>query len=160
MGWLLTGIRTRTKFSTMRTANFIRSLMALLPFAVVGFLLATGVAMAHDGHVRSGDLPKVSSQSTAAADGSRDLGILDVSLSGEQSVLPGHDDRGSAPCSEDQSDGHGSGTCCIVACHAALAVLLFDPIASPELPGSPIPGLADRLGEQSGDRTERPPKRS
>jgi len=134
--------------------------MVLLSLAVVGFLLSTGVAKAHDGHVKNGDLPKASFQSTAPADGSRDLGILEGSLSGEFSVQLGHDDGGSAPCSEDQSAGHGSGACCIVACHAALAVLLFDPIASPELPSSPIPALASKLGEQSGDRTERPPKLS
>lgn len=144
----------------MRTANFIRSLVALLSLAVVGILLATGAATAHDGHVQNGDLSKVSLESTAPTNGSRDLGTLNVPLSAEFKVQPGHDDGGSPPCSEDQSADHGAGTCCIVACHAALAVQLFDPLGSPDLPSSPIPGLTNKLGEQSGDRTERPPKLS
>lgn len=153
-------MRARAIFSIMRRANLICRLAGALSLAVMGFVLATGAAVAHDGHVPKGDQPNASAQTTRTADPLRDLGTSEVLASSEFSMQADHDGHSSAPCSKDRSAGHASGNCCTVACHAALAAPPLDPVGSFMLPSSRIVGLADMLVGRLGDRTERPPKLS
>lgn len=151
-------MRARAIFSIMRRANFICRVAGALSLAVMGFVLATGAAAAHDGHVPKGDQLNASAQTTQTADPLPDLGISEVLASSELSMRAAHDGHSSAPCSKDRSAGHASGNCCTVACHAALAAPYLDPVGSLVLPSSRIVGLADMLVGRLGDRTERPPK--
>lgn len=151
-------MRARAIFSIMRRANLICRLAGALSLAVMGFVLATGAAAAHDGHVPKGDQLDASAQTTQAADPLRDLGISEVLASSELSMQADHDGHSSVPGSNGRSAGHVSGTCCTIACHAALAAPPVDPVGSFVLPSSRIVGLTGMLAGRSGDRTERPPK--
>lgn len=156
----LTRIRARAIFSIMRRVDFICRLVGALSLAVMGFMLATGAAAAHDRHVPRGDQPSASAQTTQAANPLRDLGVSEVLASSELSMQADHDGHSSVPCSKNRSAGHISGNCCTVACHAALATPHVDPAGSFVLPSSRIIGLTVMLVGRSGDPTERPPKLS
>lgn len=153
-------MRARAIFLIMRRANFICRLAGALSLAVMGFVLATGAAAAHDVHVPKGDQSNPSAQTAQTADPLRDLGTSEVLASSELSMQADHNGNSSVPCSKERSAGHASGNCCTVACHAALAALHLDPVGSLVLPSSRIVGLTGILVGRSGDRTERPPKLS
>jgi|LNFM01.1.fsa_nt_gb hypothetical protein len=153
-------MRARAIFLIMRRANFICRLAGALSLAVMGFVLATGAAAAHDVHVPKGDQSNPSAQTAQTADPLRDLGTSEVLASSELSMQADHNGNSSVPCSKERSAGHASGNCCTVACHAALAAPHLDPVGSLVLPSSRIVGLADMLVGRLGDRTERPPKLS
>jgi hypothetical protein len=151
-------METRAIFPAMRCVNLICRFVGALSLTVVGFLLVTGTAAAHDGHVAKGDQPKASAQRTGSAGDVRHLRIADVLPLSELLVQAGGDDHESVPCSKGRSAGHVSGNCCTVACHGALAASPADPMGSLMMPGSHVVGLTGMLKGRSGHRTERPPK--
>jgi len=141
----------------MRRVNLICRLAGALSLAVMGFVLAAGAAAAHDGRMLNGNQPQAYVQTAESPQHLRDLGFSEVP---ELSVQADQDVQDSVPCSKNHTAGHVSGSCCTVACHAALAAPYVDPVGSFVLPSSRIVGLAGVLVGRSGDRTERPPKLS
>ena len=150
-------------FDTMIVSSLIRSITRVLSLALMGLVVAAGAAFAHEGYRPAVvDVQRVAVQADHtvghAAYRSSDVA---TALQTTVSVEPphaAHSAAGDVPCSEDRADGHGAGTCCTMACHAALPALLVGPVGSQSLPGLRVTGLTNMLVGRSSDRAERPPR--
>jgi hypothetical protein len=154
----LTRMGVRAIFSPMFRTNLVYRLMRVLLLAAAGFVLAAGGAAVHEGRIATDTQERhASMQVTSATHHARDSAASE--LPADLAVHVDHQRETSVPCSEGRAGGHPSGTCCTVACHAALAAPPIGLLGSSELSVSRIVALADMLEGRSNDRTERPPKR-
>lgn len=137
----------------MREANLIRMLTQVVSLAMVALAFMVGSAFAHGSH------DQVATQIQA-----NDVEWHESSASGtSRSVMmpAGGAGPGDILCSnEHQKTGSASGSCCTIACHAALAAPAIEPLGAHEPPSVRIVGLIDMLEGRSSDRTERPPRLS
>lgn len=151
----------RAIFLIMRETALFKMLAQIVPLAIMALALAGGSAFAHGGHAAAHDHAVAQVQ---AADVERQpmgealtAGMSD-SITALQANDPGHAaDQGGMPCSGDHQKGD-SGTCCTIACHAALTAPIVEPLGALEPPSVRVVGLADMLEGRSSDCTERPPK--
>ena len=148
-------MQARAIFAAMRRTNPVRLLARALSLAAVGFVLAAGAAAAHERHVAADAQERHAVMPVASSTHHSDVAS---ELPADMAVRADHDSPGSAPCSEERSGRHLSGTCCTVACHAALDAPPIGFVGSPELANPRIVALVDMLEGQSSDRAERPPK--
>jgi hypothetical protein len=125
--------------------------------AAVGFVVAAGAAAAHEGYVPTDPHGRHASTPVASVTLHSD-DYAASELPADVVVQGDHNNQNSAPCSEDRAGGHASGTCCTVACHAALAAPPIGLGGSPELASSRIVAFVGMLEGRSSDRAERPPK--
>lgn len=147
----------------MRVDHLIGFFTRVLSLALMGFVVASGAAFAHEAYGPSGvDVQRTVAHAHHKAgpvvDRSSDVATADqpaISVATRHAV---HGTSSEAPCSEDRAGGHGKGTCCTMACHAALPTPLIDPVGSHGLHGLRVPGLTNMLVGRSSDRTERPPR--
>ena len=148
---------------TMTINSLIRSITRVLALALMGLVVAAGAALAHEGYrLAVVDVQRVAVHADHAV-GHAAYRSSDVAtaLQATMSVAPlnaAHSAAGDVPCSEDRADGHGAGTCCTMACHAALPASPVGPVGSQALPGLRVAGLTNMLVGRSGDRAERPPR--
>jgi hypothetical protein len=163
----------------MRLCDPIASLMRAALLALLGLALSAGVAAAHGGHKAPragaavpavGDVRQTAAHPDAGhhATGHHAAGHLDAERDelavSELSWIDGptghdHANRDGLPCrSSGEGAGHFSGSCCTVACHAALTSAGVLPPVPPEPPHRCVATLADTLEGRSSDRAERPPR--
>lgn len=154
----LTSTRAQAIFAAMRWTDPIWTLVRTLSFAVVGSVLVTSAASAHDGRAQDRTLQLIAvAQASFAQDG---RGVASMPAVADPSMRVDCDEGGAGiPCSEDGPAAHMSGSCCNIACHAALTAPTIEDPGADELGGSHLPVFADMLVGQPGARTERPPKR-
>lgn len=174
-------------FAPMRWTNPVRLLLRALALAAVGFVLAAGAAAAHERYIaahaqeRHSVMQMVSpghhSDGYARPELPSDMAVQtgntvrflayrsgDVALALHEATLavePGHSTHSAAsdaPCSENRADGDISGSCCTMACHAALPTSRFGPPGNQRLSGLRVAGLTNMLVGRSNDRAERPPR--
>lgn len=165
----LTRIIARAIFLAMRRIGPSTLIARALFVALLGFFFASGSAFAHSaftpsalahpavilGGVPVGDWPSEEVEATAAQS-SRDAELTKALTS--QAAF-GQADASSAPCSDDQPGGlHHAGSCCNVACHAALAAPIVESAGVGDPAGRDIASLSDMLVGRPHDRTERPPR--
>lgn len=150
-------MRARAIFAAMRRTNPVRLLARALALAAVGFVFAAGAAAAHERHIAT-DAQERHAVMPAASSTHHSDDYAASELPADMAVQADHDSQGSAPCSEDRAGGHPSGTCCTVACHAALAAPPIGFVRSSELANPRIVAFDDMLEGRSSDRAERPPK--
>lgn len=152
----LTSTRAQAIFALMRWIDPIWTLVRALSLAVVGFVLITSAASAHEGRAQNRiHLHAAVNQTTQLAQDGRAVTNTPV-----LAVQADCDEGGAGiPCSEDGPAAHMSGSCCNIACHGALAAATIEDPGAYEPSGSSLAGLTDLLVGRAGDRTERPPKR-
>ena len=141
----------------MREANIIRMLTQVVSLAMVALALTVGSAFAHGNHdqvatqLQANDTERQPGDESSASGTSGSVMVMQADGAGP----------GDMPCSDDhQKTGSASGTCCTMACHAALAAMTIEPLGAHEPPSVRVVGLADMLEGRSGDRAERPPRLS
>jgi hypothetical protein len=133
-----------------------------LSLAVVGFVMVTSAAFAHDGRAQTYihqplAVIAVVQTVTSTQDGH---GVTSMPVLAGYSEQVDCDEGGAGiPCSEDGPAAHMSGSCCNIACHAALVVLTIQDLGADELGGSRLAAFAGMLVGRPGDLAERPPKR-
>lgn len=156
----LTRTRARAIFVMMWWTDPIWSLVRALSVAVVGFVMVAGAASAHEqrAHSRIHHPMEVVHETDSVE---RSHGVMNMPVLTDLSVRADCEEGGAGiPCSEDGPGAHMVGSCCTIACHAAVATALVGPLSDTELPGSIVAGLAGALAGRPSDRTERPPKRA
>jgi len=117
--------------------------------------MLAGTAVAHEGHTASGER-RAQIQAPSSTHQTYDQEASE--LPSNAAVLQADRQSGSVPCSDDRAAGHASGTCCTIACHAALATPPVEPARTREHPKTRVALLTGMLEGRSGDRAERPPK--
>lgn len=143
----------------MRWIDPIWTLVRALSLAVVGFVMATSAVSAHEGRAQSRIYQHAAVVKTTelAPDG---YGVTNAPVLAGYGVRADCDEGGAGiPCSEDRPAAHMSGTCCNIACHAALAAPTIEDLGADQPGDSRLAALTDMLVGRAGDRTERPPKR-
>lgn len=152
----LTTTRAQAIFALMRWIDPIWMLVRALSLAVVGFVLMTSAASAHEGRSQNRIYQHAAVVKTTqlAQDGRA------VTNTPVLAVQADCDEGGAGiPCSEHGPAAHMSGSCCNIACHAALAAPTIEGPGADERGGSRLAAFADMLVGQPRARTERPPKR-
>lgn len=153
---MLTRIRVKAIFDSMRKSNPIRLLLQALVLAAVGFAMSAGSAFAHGGGAAAHDRPQARAAATHA---DHERGRAGDAVSYVDFLQTDNTGVTSGPCGGETSRHMAGESCCSIACHAALAVPAVDSLGACDLPGAGIE-LADLLQGRSSDRTERPPKLS
>lgn len=156
---ILTSTRAQAIFAVMRWIDPIWMLTRALSLAVVGFVLVTSTASAHEGRAQNRiHLHAAVIQTTQLAQDGH--AVTNTPVLAGYAVQVDCDEGGAGiPCSEDGPAAHMSGSCCNIACHAALAAPAIKDGGANELGGSRLAAFTDMLVGQLGARTERPPKR-
>jgi len=122
--------------------------------ALAAWVLTAGVASAHGGHAGMDTRSPSEAVSSLPASQHRDLTAGSTELAeGNEAFV----DRGEDSCPTGNPAKH-AGSCCAVACHAAMAAPAIDPWIGPRAVSSLISGLNDMLEGRYGDRSERPPR--
>jgi hypothetical protein len=145
----------------MRGANIIRMLTQVMSLAMVTLALMAGSSFAHGGPAASHDHAAMQVQAQAAEQQPGDsAAAVATSLPATAIQNAVKASAGETPCSNDHRSGSDSEGCCTIACHAALAAPIIEPLGAHEPASVRIVALADMLEGRSGDRTERPPRLS
>lgn len=155
----LISTRAQANIALMRSIDLIWTLVRALSLAVVGFVLMTSAASAHEGRAQNRiHLHAAVSQTTQLAQDRR--AVTNAPVSAGHSVQVDCEGGGAGiPCPEDGPAPHMSGSCCNIACHAALAAATIEDPGAYELSGPSLAGPTDLLVGRADDRTERPPRR-
>ena len=143
-------------FTAMRVRNPFASILRAVLWAAIGLTLSAGMATAHQGHISA--VADGVQASTEVVHRSQAHGTVSDQAQAEDGQQAMSVDHGDLPCSSGGNPGHFSGSCCTVACHAALTVIAPQPFDSHELPLQRVATWIERLEGRSSDRTERPPK--
>jgi len=139
----------------MIAALSLRKLAQAVLLALAAWVLAAGVASAHGGH--AGVYTRSSSESVSslpAASQHKDIAAGRAELAeGNHAFV----ERSEDPCPAGNPAKH-TGSCCTVACHAAMAAPAIDPWIGPRVVSPLFAALSDMLEGRCGDRSERPPR--
>jgi hypothetical protein len=138
----------------MRRTDPLGHVVRVIVLAVLGFVIASGTALAHGGtSPASAERSHVQTSTDRQAQHGQPITTLAMIASPlEQAAHSGE------PCSDRQPGGHAGDGCCNVACHAALATPLSSAGSTHALASQYVGSLSDMLVGRFGDRTERPPK--
>jgi len=143
-------------FAAMFRTHPFFGVARVLLLAAAGLVLAVGTAFAHERHVATNTTENYAISVSSAAHFSG--GYAPSESPEELAVQAEPASHSSTPCSDDRAGGHFSGTCCTIACHAALTAPSIGLVGSPELPSPHVVAFVGILEGLSSDRTERPPK--
>lgn len=152
-----------SEFVKMSIFHLIGFFTRVLLLAAMGFIVTSGAAFAHEAYGPFGvdvqrTVAHASHKAGRNAYQSSEVATADHAAISAATQNAVYGVSGEAPCSEDRAGGHGAGTCCTMACHAALPPPLIDAVGSHGLPGLRVAGLTDMLVGRSSDRAERPPR--
>ena len=145
-------------FSAMRIRNPFASILRAVLLAVIGLALSAGMATAHQGHISPAAEGVLASTEVVHSSQAHNPRTVSGQARAEDDQQAMSVDHGDLPCSSGGNPGHFSGSCCTVACHAALTAIAPQPFGSHELPLQRVATWIERLEGRSSDRTERPPK--
>jgi hypothetical protein len=156
-------MRGRAISLIMREIASFRLLARIVSLAMMGLALTVGSALAHGGpaavhdqavtQVQAPDMKRQPGGESSMTDTSDSIAAMQANDADHAA------DQGGMPCSGNpHGAGSASGSCCTIACHAALATPYIEPLGALEPPSVRVVGLADMLEGRSSDRTERPPK--
>lgn len=150
----LTTMIAEAILSAMRRIDPLGHVVRVVVLAVLGFVIASGTALAHGGTSPvSAERSHVQTSTDRQAQHGQPITNLAMIASPlEQAAHSGE------PCSDRQPGGHAGDGCCNVACHAALATPLSSASSTHASASQYAGSLSDMLVGRSGDRTERPPK--
>lgn len=141
----------------MLRANFVPLFVRVLLLAAAGISLDLGAASAHERHASIEYNPfKQAAFAPSPLPANIACKHSEISAENPDQILP----YASTPCSEENPSDDYAGSCCSIACHAALVAPPIELIGSAELLGLRIVELVGRLEGRSRDRAERPPKRN
>lgn len=138
----------------MRRIDPLSHIGRVVLLAVLGFVIASGTALAHGGtSPTSAERSHVQTSTGRHVEHDQPVTTSPTITSPLEQAT--HSDE---PCSDRQPRGHAGDGCCNVACHAALATPLSS-VGSSQASASQYAGsLSDMLVGRSSDRAERPPK--
>lgn len=140
----------------MIAARFLRTLAQAVLLALSAWVLAAGTASAHGTHANADTRIASVAASSLGAHQREDLAALDAELAdGNQAFV----DRDESSCPTGTPANH-MGSCCTIACHAAMPAPAIDPWVGPQTSSSLLVALSDMLEGRCGDRSERPPRLS
>ncbi|MCW5736980.1 MAG: hypothetical protein KIS73_22835 [Enhydrobacter sp.] len=141
----------------MFAALLLRQLARASLLALAAWVLTAGVASAHPGHGAHAGVD--TRHATEAASSRPALALGDPAADRAEPAAANEafarHHEGSCPAGTDA--GH-SGSCCTIACHAAMAPTASEPWIGFRALAPPVAGLSDRLEGRTGDRSERPPR--
>jgi hypothetical protein len=142
-------------FSAMHRTGPIALIVRALLFALVGFVVAPGVALAHGG-AHTADSGRINVRVLAAPEQHAHDGQSTKASTSQR--MSERADASNAPRPGNQRGGHLASGCCNVACHAALAAPFAEPTGVGDRREQCIAGLSDTLVGRPNDRAERPPR--
>lgn len=131
----------------------LRKLAKAVLLAVAAWVLTAGVASAHGGHAGVDSRSSSESVSSLHATQHNDMAGSAELAEGNHAFV----ERSKDPCPAGNPAKH-TGSCCTVACHAAVAAAAIDPWIGPRVVSPLLAALSDMLEGRGGDCSERPPR--
>lgn len=138
----------------MVAALSVRKIAQAVLLALAAWVLTAGIASAHGGHASMDARLPSEAVSSLSASQHRDLTAGSAELAEENEAFV---ERGKDSCPTGNPTKH-TGSCCTVACHAAMTAPAIDPWIGPRVVSPILAGLNDMLEGRCGDRSERPPR--
>lgn len=138
----------------MVAVSSLRKLAQAVLLALAALVLTAGVASAHGGHAGTDARPAAEAAVPMAA--SPHQGFAAIASDVEEGIEAIVDHRENS-CPTGTPAKH-TGSCCTIACHAAMTSVPLDAWVGPRAASSLPAGLSDMLEGRCGDRSERPPR--